>query len=472
MKKSTWHPDESVPQSVSGISRRHNGRESIQIGFTDQRVSPRAGLWPWADFLHRRHFREVLEAALPRRSSPNQIACADLALGYLAGVLSGGTKLAHCAHLRVDPLLPDLLGVRRLGSQSSYSRFFGLFGSAAFNSECFGRLWRWGLERLSSSRGGYTLDLDSTHLLHEDAHQKEGVRSGHTPEGIRRCLHPLLGMLAEAQLVAGFWLRPGNTRSDNNAVAFTQELLGRLPSWIRLGLVRADSGFCDERLLEFLEAQELPYIVVARLHRPTRGLLGQNARWQVTELPGTEVAEVIHQAWGWNRRRRVVLVRHRVSERPEAGGRELLECPGYRIQVLITSLPQSVDGLTVWRRYNGRAGCENIIKELATSYGLPQLCLKKFYATEAALSLSVLAYNLCVLFQREVGWQERVNAATLRRRMFTTGGVISRSGGYLTVRLAVRAGPLRAWWRRLLEKLSCPWFNCVAVEPIPPNPAA
>ncbi|MFO1460020.1 MAG: hypothetical protein U1G08_11485 [Verrucomicrobiota bacterium] len=55
-------------------------------------------------------------------------------------------------------------------------------------------------------------------------------------------------------------------------------------------------------------------------------------------------------------------------------------------------------------------------------------------------------------------------------RLFTTGGIISRTGGYLTLRLAVREGPLRAWWQRLFEKLSCPWPNCIAVEPIPINP--
>ena len=72
---------------------------------------------------------------------------------------------------------------------------------------------------------------------------------------------------------------------------------------------------------------------------------------------------------------------------------------------------------------------------------LPQLYLKRFYATEAALSLSVLAYNLCVLFQRHVGWEDRVTTATLRMRLFTTGGIVSRTGGYLTLRLAVREGP-------------------------------
>ena len=63
-----------------------------------------------------------------------------------------GTKLAHCAQLRIDPLLPEMLGVKRLGSQSSYSRFFGQFDSARMNSECFGRLWRWGWSGCPATR--------------------------------------------------------------------------------------------------------------------------------------------------------------------------------------------------------------------------------------------------------------------------------------------------------------------------------
>ena len=64
--------------------------------------------------------------------------------------------------------------------------------------------------------------------------------------------------------------------------------------------------------------------------------------------------------------------------------------------------------------------------------------LKKFYATEAALSLAVLSYNLCLLFQSHLRVaSDRVTAGTLRFLLFTTGGVISRTGGYITIRLAV-----------------------------------
>jgi len=82
-------------------------------------------------------------------------------------------------------------------------------------------------------------------------------------------------------------------------------------------------------------------------------------------------------------------------------------------------------------------GCEGVIKQLDMDFALDKLCLKKFFATEAAMSFAVMAYNLCVLFQRHLGWMDRVTAATLRYRLFTTGGIISNTGGRTTVRLAV-----------------------------------
>jgi hypothetical protein len=57
------------------------------------------------------------------------------------------------------------------------------------------------------------------------------------------------------------------------------------------------------------------------------------------------------------------------------------------------------------------------------------LCLEKFWSTEAALSLAARSYNLCVSFQQRLGWLDRVTAATLRFRLFTTGGIISQTAG-------------------------------------------
>ncbi len=467
MKPHTKHADESVPQSVTGFIRLPMGPQSMQIGFTDQQVSPRAGLAAFVGFLHWHQIPQLLRRVLPHApTSPNASPPVETALGFLAGVVSGAKKLVQVSWLRSDEVLARLVRVARWPSQPTLTRFFQVFDGAAVNLRAFDPLWRWSVERLSSRPGGYTLDLDSTQLLHEDHHQAEGLSTGHTPRGLKRCWNPLLAFLGEAKVVCGFWLRPGNTVTFNNVLAFTLAVLERLPGYVRVGLVRADAGFFYEAWLQLLEERGLRYVVVGKFYRPIRSLLRGGLAWQSTEVAGTEVCDRVHQEWSWQRARRLILIRHRVADKKRPGGKSLFELPGYRFQVLVTNLGPAVSAIEVWRRYNGRAGCENVIKELDAHFALPHLCLKKFWSSEAALSLGVFAYNLCILFQRHLGWQDRVSANTLRFRLFVTAGLISRSGGRETLRLAVVPSQ-RPWWRSLLEKLICPFPNCNSVEPRP-----
>ena len=463
MKNLASATDESAHQTVTEFIKLQTPDETIQIGFTDQRVSGRAGLLSFASFLHWHRFGEVLAGVLPQfKQRRRGYEPFEYALGFIAGVLAGAKKLTHVAHLRADVMLAPVLAITAIASQSALSRFFQRFGSAGQNLTTFRPLWRWGLERLCSRPGGYALDLDSTRLLHEDGHQ-EGVQVGYTRLGTKPCLHPLLAVLEEAKLVVGFWLRPGNASCANNVVAFTLDLLANFPKWIRLRVVRADSGFCVPEWLGLLEALALSYIVVARLLQPLQRLLRQDLIWEASEVPGTDVAEVWHKEIHWPQPRRVILMRHRTAEKERPCGKKLIDCPGYLYQALVTNLPPSVRPIAVWREYNGRAGCEEVIKQLDADFGLPQLCLQKFWSTEAALSLAILSYNLCVLFQRRLGWLERVTAATLRFRLFTTGGIISQTAGRTTIRLSVPESQ-RHWWRQLLTKLHCEYPNCNAVS--------
>ena len=466
MKKQSTPTREPAHQTVTGFIKLENGQEAIQIGFTDQKVSGRAGLLSFAGFLHWHRFADLLARLLPPLASNHQIPLADLALGFIAGILAGAQKLAQVAHLRTDIMVPTIFAIQRIGSQSSFTRFFQRFQNMGQNLATFRPLWRFAMERLSTLKGGYSLDLDSTRLLHEDGRQ-EGVKVGHTRFGNKPCLHPLLAVLEEAKLVVNFWLRPGNTSTANNVLAFTLDLLGNLPRQIRLRLVRADAGFCVTEWLDLLEAKGLRYIVVAKLHQPLQRLLRKELIWKNSPVPGTEVAEVWHQEMSWRQSRRVILIRHKLAEKERSGGKKLIECPGYAFQGLVTNLPASVPPIEVWRDYNQRAGCEEVIKQLDADFGLPKLCLKKFWSTEAALSLAVMSYNLCTLFQRHLGWMQRVTASTLRFRLFTTGGIISQTGGRMTIRLAVRGEEERAWWRALFEKLLSPIPNCNAFAQSP-----
>lgn len=465
MKKTQSSGTRPDHQKVAGTFEFKSNGKAITIGFTDQQLSPHAGsalFWAW---LRPLDWCRSLAAALPhpRPTSNHQILPLEKALAFMHGLLCDARKLTQVAYLRRDPLVPELLGIRRVASQSVLTRFFQGFTSAGGNLRCFRPLWHWGMNRLPSRKEGYTLDLDSTRLLHKDG-QQEGVAGGYTKQGVKPCLHPLLAMFADVRLVAQLWLRPGNASCGNNGTAFFMDLWENLPRHIRLRGVRADSGFCLPELLALGEQLNLPYVVVARLNRPIQKIIRGDLRWTPTEVPGTEVAELEYQAMSWPQPRRLVLLRHRVDEATERGGKCLLDVPGYRFQALVTSLPAATHSpLAVWRYYNGRADCENVIKELQAGFALPTLCLEQFWATEAALSLASLTYNLTMLFQRQLGWQQKVTLRNLRFWLFVTAGVLSHPAGKTTVKLAVPKRE-RAWWRRLWEKILSPFPNCNAVE--------
>lgn len=455
-----------VHQTVAQPLELKIDNKAIAIQFTNQRLTPHAGsatFWGW---LRSRDWIKQLAAALPHKlpSSNNNLLPIEKALAFIHGLVCEARKLTHVAYFRRDSVVPELLGIRRVASQSVLSRFFQGFGSAGANLRCFRPLWHWCVDRLPSAKDGYTLDLDSTRLLHEDGHQ-QGVAVGYTKKGLKPCLHPLLAVLAEVRVVCQFWLRAGNASCAGNATAFFLDLWENLPRHIRLRGVRADAGFCVPELLALWEALRLPYVVVAQLNIPVQQLIKKGLQWRGTEIPGTEVSESELQYKNWPHSRRLVLIRHRIHEPEDTrAGKKLLDVPGYRFQALVTSLPLATHPpLRVWSYYNGRSDCENVVKELQEGFALPTLCLNNFWATEAALSLATLTYNLSVLFQRHLGWQTKVTIHSLRFWLFITAGVLSYPRGKTTIKLAVPIKE-RAWWCRLWAKITAPFPNCNAVE--------
>jgi hypothetical protein len=77
----------------------------------------------------------------------------------------------------------------------------------------------------------------------------------------------------------------------------------------------------------------------------------------------------------------------------------------------------------------------------------------------------VMAYNLVELFERFLGWSQRYAASSLRFHLFLCAGIISRTGGRTTIKLA-QPPKRRGWWRRLCERISSPFPNCNAVAPL------
>ena len=76
----------------------------------------------------------------------------------------------------------------------------------------------------------------------------------------------------------------------------------------------------------------------------------------------------------------------------------------------------------MWNLYRGRADCENRIKELKADFGLDSFVLRDFWVTEAALAVSMLAYNLMSVFRHTVMRQMvHQTLATLHHKVLAVG---------------------------------------------------
>jgi hypothetical protein len=457
MKNSSSEPQQEANQTVRLEVDTKDRESSIRISFTDQRLTAYGGMAIWSHHLKQRAVRQQLREVLPQEpSSPNSYDPTDVALGYLGGIVCGADKLSRVSWLQSDPAMAQVLGIEAVASQSTFSRFFAAFEQSDCNR--LNQLHRQAVHALASRSEGYTLDLDSWALLHEDGHQ-QGVRIGYTRQGLKPCHRPLVAALAEAKLVAAYWLRRGDSACVNGAAEFLRQTVTSLPKHIGIGLVRGDSGFGDHSVMQCAETLRLDYIFVARLTENVQSLCRhEDAAWQQTQIEGLEVQEV-----SWHRiGQRLIVVRQRIAQRPQAGGKELLEVPGYRFQAFLTNLPSHVSAVEVWWRYNGRADLENRIKELGDQFGIKRLCVASFWGTEALHHLAILAYNLCVLLQRKLGQLELCQLNTLRWRLFSRAAVWSRAQGKSTLKLAMRGKENRKWFREILNKLLT-FPNCNAV---------
>lgn len=413
---------------------RSEPSERLEVAYTDKPVSGWGGLVAMVRFFDKRGVRELLGRALPDgRTSPNQIPVIDLVLSFPISVLTGARRFAHVERLRADEAVRGILGVKRLPSAMSVTRYFG--GFVRQQVEHLDEvLWSFTMQWLRAPMLGMTLDLDST--VFERYGAQEGSLKGHNPRKHGRpSHHPILAMLAEPKVVLHAWLRSGNSSSARGVVAFLDEALARLGEGFRLYGLRADSGFYIAEFLTALEARDLPYAIVVRMTRNVQREIALIPKW-TSFAPGLEVSEMQYQAPGWKHARRIVAAREEILERPEARGRKLIDLPGYTFHTIVTTL--ALPAADVWRFYKARADCENRLKELKEDFAANGFCLQSFDGTEAAFRLICFLFNLVGAFKREVMANESPRLMTLRTDVLVVGAILGADGRKPVLRLGLR----------------------------------
>jgi hypothetical protein len=103
-----------------------------------------------------------------------------------------------------------------------------------------------------------------------------------------------MAFIADCKMVANLRLRSGDAYTSNNFEAFLEDTFEKLKGKT-IGLFRADSGFYDKKVFNFLEARNNNYIVAVHLNRPLQQKLDSHRTWMKV-ANGILIAESTYQS--------------------------------------------------------------------------------------------------------------------------------------------------------------------------------
>lgn len=417
----------------------------IPVRFTSKSLSGHGGLIALMRLVGRLGLRELIEQVLPDgRTSPNQRTVFEIVLSLMATVLTGGNRFAHVQRICHDRVVAAIFGIRRIASAMTLTRYFG--GIRAGQVEHLAEQCDRFCLRFADTNIEDVLDLDSTVLQRHGFQQ--GSRRGYSPKRRGRTTqHPIIAMLTKQKLIAHFWLRAGDSSPLRGAVEFLDEIMVRIAG-LRIKAVRTDSGFSSSAFLARLEHHALKYVCAVTLHRPLQRFI-RGMQWTSTG-EGSEIAEAEYQPPYWKTARRLIVVRKKVTNRrPE--GKVLFEIPGYTFLAVVTNMTDPAE--QVWKFYNGRGECENMLKELKHDFGFDGFCLQRFAGTEAVLRLIVLVFNLVQVFRLTLQRKHYEQLRTLRTRIFIAGAALGREQNTSVLRLGLTGKASKAF-EKLLEAVT------------------
>ena len=421
------------------------GRRVIEADFSGGDLSSDGGFLLLRRVDQHLGLSRAAAAAIPDPRDPDRIrhGLREMLAQRLYGLCCGYEDLNDHKALRDDVLMQTAVGRdEALASAPTFSR---LENRAT-------RAQAWALHEVLAAQfiashdkppAELVLDIDASDV---PLHGQQELSQFHAYYD-HHCYLPLYVFCGQAMLACV--LRPSRIDGAKHAAAVIKLLVTRLRrAWpdTRL-IVRADSGFCRRRLLQWCERSAVGYIVGlarnARLHATVEVAEAYLAdAYKTSSIKQRLVGEFSYAAKSWSHERRVIT-------RLEYGDQ------GTNPRFVVTNLPGQASALYD-RLYCQRGEAENRIKEAQLDLFGTRASCSRFIANQFRLLLAALAYTLMQRL-RALALQatelERASAATIRCRLLKIGAAIVRNTRRVKVMLASHH-PLRALFATAAARLA------------------
>ena len=404
--------------------------DGLRVCFDDERAVSDAGVMLVAALAGRLGI-EPLAGRLVRlrRDRPGAANAGRKVMALLFAMVLGADSIDDCDVLRAGKTRRLLGGWMPAASTlGTFLRAF-TFGHVrqldALLGEVLVRAWRAGA---GPGDGRLVIDVDSF-VGEVCGRLKQGAAYGYTKV---LGYHPILATRADTREVLHIRLRKGSANTSKGMLRFCDELIARVTRAGADGvkLLRADSGFWSNKVFGRLEKAGWQYSIGVRMHKAIRQAVEaiEESAWQkVADYPKEGEAQIAETTHGG---RRLIVRRTRLIG-PQA---ELW--PDWRHFAFLTNRTEDIT--VVEAEHRDHAVIEQVIVELKDQ-ALAHFPSGEFNANGAWTVLGALAHNL-LRWAQLIGLPDStVRAArTLRRRLITIAGRLTRHGRSWTLHLPAR----------------------------------
>jgi hypothetical protein len=403
--------------------------ESARVVFDDERVVANAGVLLPALLAGRLGIEALVDACVDLGDRGGAANPGRKVMTMISAMTLGADCIEDCDVLR-SGRTAAVLG-HRVAAPSTLGTFLRAFTFGHVRqldrvlAESLARAWAAG-----AGPGDQRLVVDVDSFVGEvHGRAKQGASFGYTH---KRGYHPILATRAGTGELLHIRCRKGSANTSRGALRFVEELIPRIARAGATGpkLLRADSGFWNKKIMARLQTAGWTYSIGVRQQAHIKAAISAipESDWQPLEgYPADGQAQIAETMIGGQR----LIVR-----RTRLLGAQAELWPDWRHFAFLTN---RADGLElVEAEHRQHAVVELAIRDLKDQ-ALAHFPSGKFTANAAWTVIAALAHNL-LRWTTLIGLpQSTITAArTLRRRLLTIPGRLTRSARQITLRLPAR----------------------------------
>jgi hypothetical protein len=443
-------PAVKVPQLTASIVDTYDGKVYIEWA-SDAKVTPLGQLPYFIQFLKMGgRFDPWVDECPLVFSSNNAPEKVDVLGSLFLSILSGHKRYAHITTLINDSVSPALLGMNKVVSEDSARR------AVKKIDESTGIKWLQNhLQDCCAPllKTPWILDIDTT-VKPLYGHQEDATK-GYNPQKPGRPSHTYhTYMMANLRLVLDVEVKAGNQSHSTHSLPGLVSLLNRLPADSKPEFVRGDIGFGTDTVMSELEAINQSYLFKLKKSPKVINL--------IYEHHGMGEWTAVHSGWeakfsdlalqGWKEKRRVVIVRRKISSKNLLGiestrGKEkqlsFIDGPentkAYEYSVLVTDR-KDLDLPALFHHYRDRADCENNFDELKNQWGWGGYTSKDVKSCRLMSRTIALIYNWWNLYVRLALPDQHHEATTSRPLLLSSIGRETKHSNKKTITITSMHG--------------------------------